>query len=108
MRLVDDCRAFYAALGFEDAEPPPGIIGRAAWLQREGTQVHLLFVDGDAAVGWGGHVAIVAPDYEAAVERLRAAGHAVEPRRAHWGAARCYARDPAGHTVEIMAFAPGG
>ena len=46
-------------------------------------------------------------DYAATVEGLEAAGHRVEPRRAHWGSPRSYVRDPAGYLVELMAWPPG-
>jgi catechol 2,3-dioxygenase-like lactoylglutathione lyase family enzyme len=40
------------------------------------------------------------------LEALRRAGFEPEPRREHWGAPRCFVRDPAGHRVEIMAAPP--
>jgi catechol 2,3-dioxygenase-like lactoylglutathione lyase family enzyme len=101
------CAAFFARLGFVEVEPPPSLRGRALWLQLGPTQVHLLFAD-DPQVAPRGHVAVVLDDYEAALAALRAAGHEVDPRAEHWGSPRAYARDPAGHLVELMAFAPNG
>lgn len=101
---LQSCVDFYGVLGFAPVPVPDGIAGRAAWLERAGTQVHLLFVPGP--VRHSGHVAVVVEDYEATVESLRAAGHEVQPRREHWGSPRAYVHDPAGHLVEIMAFAP--
>ena len=75
------------------------------WLERA-TQVHLLFADD--ATPERGHIAVVVDDFDATVGSLRAAGHEVDARRAHWGSPRAYVRDPAGHLVEMMAFAPGG
>ena len=107
--LLGPCGDFYAILGFVEIAPPEGVAGRAAWLQRGPTQVHLLMVEeaADARPG-AGHVAVVSPDYQATVEALRAAGHEVEARAEHWGSPRAFVRDPAGHRVEVMAFPPGG
>jgi catechol 2,3-dioxygenase-like lactoylglutathione lyase family enzyme len=53
-----------------------------------------------------GHAAVVAPDYDEVLDALRRAGFDPEPRREHWGAPRCFVRDPAGHRVEIMSAPP--
>src|SRR5947207_3151854 len=71
------------------------------------TQVHLLHVESPVVLPRG-HVAVVAENYDAAVARLRDAGHDVEARREHWGSPRAYVHDPAGNLVEVMAFPPGG
>ena len=60
---------------------------RAVWVQRGGTQVHLLLTD-EPVVPPAGHAAVVLDDYEATLGALRAAGHGVDPRPEHWGAAR--------------------
>jgi catechol 2,3-dioxygenase-like lactoylglutathione lyase family enzyme len=97
--------AFWRLLGFEEVEPPETLRERAAWLERKGTQIHLLWKDEPAAPPEG-HVAVVVDDYEATVERLRDAGHEVEPRTQHWGVPRAFARSPGGHRVELMAAPP--
>jgi len=97
--------AFWALLGFGRVDPPPTLADRAAWVQRGATQVHLLYADAPV-VPPKGHVAVVAEDFDAAMERLRAAGQQPEARARHWGAARAYVRSPAGHLVEVMAAAP--
>ena len=103
---VDACVAFWALLGFARVEPPPSLATRAAWVQAsDGTQVHLLYAEAPV-VAPEGHVAVVAPDYEAALARLRAAGVAVDERTRHWGAARSVVVAPGGHRVEVMASAP--
>lgn len=103
---LEQCVAFYALLGFLETRPAAAIAGRARWLQRGPSQIHLLGQE-DPRPG-SGHVGVVVQEYDAAVARLRERGHEVEPRRAHWGAARAYVRDPAGNLVEIMASPPPG
>ena len=102
---AEECVAFYALLGLERVEPPPSLSDRAAWLQSGPTQIHLMWVEDPVALP-SGHVALVPDEYEAAVGALRAAGHEVEPRQEHWGAARSYVRDPAGNLLELMASPP--
>lgn len=102
---VEAAVAFYALLGFERVTPPDGLLDVAAWVQRGDQQIHLLFAD-EPVVAPQGHVAVVCADFEAAVGRLRAAGHRVEERERHWGSPRVFTRDPTGHRVELMRFPP--
>ena len=102
---LDACVAFYALVGFERVEPPPSLGDRAAWLQREATQVHLMWVAEPVSLP-SGHIAVVVDDYAATLQALRDAGHEPEPRREHWGSPRAFVRDPAGNLVELMAFSP--
>ena len=97
--------AFFALLGFEEAPLPPSLLGATRWMERDGLQIHLLFAD-DPVAPARGHVAIVESDYEQALDRLRAAGFAPEPREEHWGAERCFVAAPGGHRVEVMAAPP--
>jgi len=103
---VEAAVAFWALLGFERVEPPPSLVDRAAWVQQSGTQIHLLFTE-EPTVPPQGHAAVVVADYDAALERLRAAGFDPEPRAQHWGVPRAYVRAPGGHLVELMAAPPG-
>jgi catechol 2,3-dioxygenase-like lactoylglutathione lyase family enzyme len=91
-------------LGFERVEPPPGL-AEFVWLERGGTQVHLMPTD-SPTVPARGHLAVVAPDFEAACERVAAAGFQIERRSEYWGAPRAKAAAPGGHTVELMATPP--
>lgn len=97
--------AFWGLLGFVPVEPPEALRGRTTWVQRGDHQVHLLRAE-DPVVPPEGHLAVVAQDFEADVAALRAAGHDVQDRAAHWGAARAFATSPAGHRVEVMAAPP--
>jgi catechol 2,3-dioxygenase-like lactoylglutathione lyase family enzyme len=102
---LDHCVRFYELLGFQQVPVPAGIAGRALWLQRRATQIHLMPTA--AAVPSSGHVGIVVESYAETLEQLRASGHDVEPRREHWGSPRCYVHDPAGNLCELMAWPPG-
>jgi catechol 2,3-dioxygenase-like lactoylglutathione lyase family enzyme len=102
---VEACARFWALLGFRRIDPPVALAARSAWVQAGGTQVHLLFAD-EPVVPPEGHVAVVVGDYDATLAALREAGFAPEPRTEHWGSPRAFVRSPAGHRVELMAFAP--
>jgi catechol 2,3-dioxygenase-like lactoylglutathione lyase family enzyme len=104
---ADALVAFFALLGFEEVEPPPTLRGSTRWVERGATQVHVLFAD-DPVAPPSGHVAVVAPDYDATIAALRAAGHEVADRAQHWGAPRAFASAPGGHRVEVMARPPAG
>lgn len=97
--------AFWALLGFVEVEPPPGLRGGVRWVQRDGTQVHLLLTD-DPVAPPAGHAAVVVDDYDATLGRLRAAGHDPQPTTEHWGAPRAFVRTPGGHRVELMSAPP--
>lgn len=112
---------FWHLVGFERVEPPPTLSERAIWMQAGSahapTQIHLLFKEPEAPTEgsgvesgdippFGGHVAVIAPAFEATVSALLQAGFPVEMRRPHWGADRAFAEHPGGHTVELMAAPP--
>ena len=103
---LHSCVRFYELLGFEQVAVPAGIAGRALWLERRATQIHLMPKAG--ATRSSGHVGIVLESYADTVAQLRDAGHRVEPRREHRGSPRAYVHDPAGNLVELMAWPPGG
>ena len=98
-------QSFWRLLGFEPVDPPEALRELAAWLQKGATQVHLLWSDSPVAPPEG-HAAVVLDDYDAGIERLRAAGHEPEPHTEHWGAPRSFVRAPGGHRVELMAAPP--
>ncbi len=103
---VGESERFWSLLGFARVEPPPSLAGRAVWVERDGTQIHLLLTDDPVATPEG-HVAVVARDYDTTLGALRDAGFAPQPRTEHWGSPRAFVRAPAGHRVEVMAFPPG-
>ena len=102
---IGRAREFWAALGFEEVAPPGSLAERSTWFEREGTQVHLVYV-AEPTVPEEGHAAVVVEDFDRAVGRLEDSGFEVERRSEHWGAPRAKATAPGGHLVELMAAPP--
>jgi catechol 2,3-dioxygenase-like lactoylglutathione lyase family enzyme len=103
---VPACVRFWALLGFERVGAPPALEARSTWVQSRGTQIHLLHAE-LPDIPREGHVAVVAVDFDATMQTLRQAGFEPQPRTRYWDSPRCFVRCPAGHRVEVMAFAPG-
>lgn len=101
---IEAVAGFFGLLGFVRVEPPEAL-REFTWLERAGTQVHLM-PEAEPTVPSPGHLAVVVPDFDAAVERLREHGFEVEPKREHWGEPRALAIAPGGHRVELMAAPP--
>jgi catechol 2,3-dioxygenase-like lactoylglutathione lyase family enzyme len=91
-------------LGFELVEPPASL-SEFTWLERGGTQVHLMPTE-SPTVPPRGHTAIVVADFERTIATLAEHGFEVERRREHWGAPRARVTAPCGHRVELMAAPP--
>lgn len=91
-------------LGFELVEPPQTLL-EFTWLERGGTQVHLMPTE-SPTVPPRGHTAVVVADFEGALSALAEGGFEVERRREHWGAPRARVLAPGGHRVELMAHPP--
>jgi catechol 2,3-dioxygenase-like lactoylglutathione lyase family enzyme len=91
-------------LGFELVEPPASL-GEFTWLERSGTQVHLMPTE-SPTVPPRGHTAIVVTDFERTIATLTEHSFEVERRREHWGAPRARVIAPGGHRVELMAAPP--
>jgi catechol 2,3-dioxygenase-like lactoylglutathione lyase family enzyme len=102
---VEAAAGFLELLGFVRVEPPQ-TLREYAWLEREGTQIHLM-AEEEPVVPSPGHLAVVVEDFDATVARLRGHGFEVERRREHWGEPRALAIAPGGHRVELMAAPPG-
>jgi catechol 2,3-dioxygenase-like lactoylglutathione lyase family enzyme len=95
---------FWELLGFERVEPPESL-AEFTWLERGGTQIHLLPTE-SPTVPPRAHVAVVAPNFEQAFERIAAAGFEIERRNEYWGAPRAKVSAPGGHVVELMEAPP--
>jgi hypothetical protein len=96
---------FWGLLGFAEIGAPEPIAEYVTWLQRDGTQIHLIPTDAPG-VPLLGHAAVVVGDFEATVKSVREAGFEVEDGRELWGASRAFAIAPGGHRVELMASPP--
>lgn len=101
---VDATVGFFELLGFERVEPPE-TLREYTWVERDGTQIHLMPRE-EPTIPEVGHIAVVTPDFEETLARLRDAGHQAERRREHWGSPRAWATAPSGHRVELMAAPP--
>jgi hypothetical protein len=101
---VEAAAGFFELIGFTRVESPE-TLRESTWLEREGTQVHLM-PEEEPTVPSPGHLAVVVGNFEATVERLRERGFSVEPKREHWGEPRALAIAPGGHRVELMAAPP--
>ncbi|HEX3609609.1 MAG TPA: VOC family protein [Solirubrobacterales bacterium] len=91
-------------LGFELVQPPE-TLSEFTWLEKDGTQIHLLSTD-SPTVPPRGHPAVVVADFESTFAALSESGFEVECRREHWGAPRALVIAPGGHRVELMAAVP--
>jgi catechol 2,3-dioxygenase-like lactoylglutathione lyase family enzyme len=101
---VDACVAFWQLLGFEQVAPPESL-RRFTWVERAGTQIHLMPFD-DPVTTVRGHAAVVVDDYDEALERLHDNGFETREGSNAWGAPRSFVRDPAGNHVELMSAPP--
>lgn len=97
----------FELLGFERVEPPPALAEGFTWLRGEGTEVHLMHT-GRPVAPPRGHFAVLAPRFEATIERLRAHGFEVESRRRLWGSPRAYVMAQGGDRVELIESPPPG
>ena len=102
---VERAVELFALLGFEQVQPPPALAAGFTWLERNGTQVHLMHEE-RPTVPERGHLAVVIPDFEAALDRLHEHGFETRPGREHWGAPRAHATLPGGQRIELMAAPP--
>jgi catechol 2,3-dioxygenase-like lactoylglutathione lyase family enzyme len=104
---IDRAVEFFTLLGFEQVDPPPTLADGFTWLERDGTQVHLMHEE-RPTVPPRGHLAVVTPDFDATLARLREHGFEAELHRPHWGSPRALAIAPGNHRVELMAAPPSG
>ena len=105
--LAERTLEFWRLIGFDRVEAPEALGDAVVWVEREGTQIHLILTEGHTAPVLG-HAAVVVPDHAKAKARLREAGFEVQDTRQLWGADRAVALAPGGHRVELMAAPPPG
>lgn len=104
---VEDAVAFFELLGFARVDPPPSLRERYTWVEREGTQVHLM-PEERPSLPPHGHLAVVVDDFKETLAALRESGFELEPADEPWGAPRTKVRAPGGHLVELMSAPPSG
>ena len=95
----------WVLLGFSQVSVPESLGPGFTWVERAGTQIHLLAVD-DPVVPARGHVAVVVGDFDLAIASLSQAGFEPREGRQLWGERRAKVRSPAGHLVELMVAPP--
>lgn len=101
--------AFWELLGYPEIPAlTPALARSSRWLQDAGPsrhQIHLVYEDTPTILRRA-HLAIVRPGYEATLAALRTAGFDVFERKPYWNSPRAFVHSPAGHRIEVMAFAP--
>ena len=104
---VRDCVAFWELLGFTEMEPPPLLRDRFTWVEREGTQIHLVPVD-DPIAAREGHVAVSPTTTRPRSRGSPSTGFAVREGSNAWNAARVVRHRPGGppHRGHVEAAAP--
>jgi catechol 2,3-dioxygenase-like lactoylglutathione lyase family enzyme len=102
---VERAVEFWSLLGFEQVDSPEPLGGYVTWVERAGTQVHLIHTEAPT-IPQLGHAAVVVDDFQTTLHRVSAAGHEVEEARRLWGARRAFAIAPGGARVELMESPP--
>jgi hypothetical protein len=97
---------FWVAAGFQRVAAPEALGAGFDWYERGGTQIHLMETADPSLPPARGHVAVVASEFEATLNRMSTAGFEVNETRNLWGGKRAKAKTPAGHVVELMEFPP--
>ena len=92
-------------IGFRRVPAPEAIAEYVTWLERQGTQVHLMRSEA-AAVPPLGHPAVVAAELDETLGRLERAGFELEEHRQLWGERRFFVLGPGGLRVELMEAPP--
>jgi catechol 2,3-dioxygenase-like lactoylglutathione lyase family enzyme len=93
---------YSVTLGLERLPKPEGTRTSGGWFRAGLSQVHVT-VEPQVS-GRSGHFGLVVDDFQSAVDRLRRAGSEIEDARTIPGRLRCYTRDPAGNTIEIVCY----
>ncbi|MCA9511834.1 MAG: VOC family protein [Myxococcota bacterium] len=104
---AEAARRFYGgALGLEEIPRPPEVAVPGAWYRLGATELHVFEAKGYApprSPSFPPHFAVFTADFDASVERLRAAGARFDfgPGTDAHGIRRVVLRDPTGNVVEV-------
>jgi catechol 2,3-dioxygenase-like lactoylglutathione lyase family enzyme len=102
--LVEEVRAWYSdTLGLTVIDNPSGRGGR---FQVGSQELHLLLDPHNPPKS--AHFCLQVEDFDSFVASLRANGCHIEQARAVPGRRRCFTRDPAGNSIEIVALQGDG
>ncbi len=102
---AEACADGWELLGFKRIETPEELGGYVTWLERRGTQIHLIHSE-QPTIPQLGHPAVAVEDFEATFAALADAGLEPERHRELWGEPRAFVVLPGGHRVELMAAPP--
>jgi catechol 2,3-dioxygenase-like lactoylglutathione lyase family enzyme len=102
---IEACASCWELLGFARVAVPPALGEHFTWLERAGTQIHLIHTEAPTVPALG-HPAVAVEDFEATFATLERAGHEPERHRELWGEPRAFVTVPGGHRVEFMAAPP--
>src|ERR1700754_40172 len=102
---VRECVSFWALLGFAEMVAPPTLRDRFTWVEREGTQIHLVPLEDPVAMREG-HVAVIAPDYDTVLRALAQGGFELREGSNAWDAPGRWGRAAGGHLMEVMSKPP--
>jgi hypothetical protein len=102
---VEACAGCWELLGFRRVAVPEALGPYFTWLEREGTQIHLIHTEA-ATVPLLGHPAVAVDDFDATFAELEHAGFEPERHRELGGEPRAFVTMPGGHRVEMMAAPP--
>lgn len=102
---AEGCAACLEALGFARVPAPLELREYVTWLERDGTQIHLIESEAASPPPLG-HPAVVVDDFDTAFAALEAAGHNPERHRELWGEPRAFVTLPGGNRIEFMAAPP--
>ena len=101
--LEDEVIDWYVnVLGLERVEKSEGAKPSGAWFQVGDQQVHLLIDPHNPPKN--AHFCVRVADLDSFVDDLRASGCHIEQARQIPGRKRCFTRDPAGNSIEIVAI----
>ena len=99
---ADVLRWYEEVIGLERLPKPAGTRDAGGWFRVGDQEVHVSIDEHNPPEA--AHFGLVVDDFAALVERLRAAGCHIEQAREIPGRHRCFTRDPAGNSIEFMAF----
>jgi catechol 2,3-dioxygenase-like lactoylglutathione lyase family enzyme len=101
--LMEETLAWYRdTLGLVQLDKPEGTRPVGAWFSVGGHELHVSQDPHNPPRT--AHFGIVVSDFDAAIDKLRSAGHHIEQATEIPGRQRFYTRDPAGNRIEIAHF----